>query len=132
MQKKGLSDIITTVLIILLVLAAIVIIWSFVKPLISRNITTANYQAKCLELNIMATCTPTSFTIRSISVPTGVTIKKVNYVAGSTVGSGVLTNNQLTGSGSNLANLRYSVVIGDTDGSSEYTCSENTIQCTSS
>src|SRR3989344_8936329 len=34
MNKRGLSDVVTTVLIILLALAAIVIIWAFVKPVI--------------------------------------------------------------------------------------------------
>lgn len=32
MQKRGLSDVVTTVIIILLVIAAIAIIWSFVQP----------------------------------------------------------------------------------------------------
>ncbi len=34
MQKRGLSDIVTTVLIILLVLAAIVIVWRFIRPVL--------------------------------------------------------------------------------------------------
>ena len=37
MNKRGLSDIVVTVLIILLVLAAVVIIWSFVRPAIIRS-----------------------------------------------------------------------------------------------
>ncbi|HLC31622.1 MAG TPA: hypothetical protein VJK51_03060 [Candidatus Nanoarchaeia archaeon] len=36
-QKKGLSDVVTTVLIILLVLAAVVIIWNFIRPTIENS-----------------------------------------------------------------------------------------------
>ncbi len=38
MNKRGLSDVVTTVLIILLVLAAVAIIWAFLRPAIRRSV----------------------------------------------------------------------------------------------
>ena len=55
-SKKGLSDVVTTVLIILLALAAVVIVWSFVKPTIDKagsQLTTA-----CVDLEVVpVSCT---------------------------------------------------------------------------
>lgn len=50
MNKKGLSQVVTTVLIILIVLAAVVIIWAFVRPTITEageQITT-----DCITLDV--------------------------------------------------------------------------------
>ena len=51
-NKKGLSDVVTTVLIILLALAAVIIIWSFVRPAITgagKGITTGT---ECFKTDI--------------------------------------------------------------------------------
>ena len=51
-NKKGLSDVITAVLIILLVLAAIVIIWSFVKPAIETSGGSIEPKSKCVSTTV--------------------------------------------------------------------------------
>jgi flagellin-like protein len=52
MQKKGLSEVVTTVLMVLLVIAAIIIIWVSVSPMINRakDLSTA-----CLSINLETT-----------------------------------------------------------------------------
>lgn len=50
MDRKGLSDVVTTVLIILLVLAAVVIIWSFIQPAIKRS--ASQVTGDCINLKI--------------------------------------------------------------------------------
>ena len=52
--KKGLSTVVTTLIIILLVLAAIGIIWGPIKSLLS-NSTSSLDQSKCFNLDIKAT-----------------------------------------------------------------------------
>ncbi len=52
-NKRGLSDVVTTVLIILLAIAAVLIVWSFVKPAIQKageSLTTS-----CIELELEPT-----------------------------------------------------------------------------
>lgn len=61
MNKRGLSDVITTVLIILLVLAAVAIIWAFLQPAIKRSISQVT--GECLTLNLKpVSCTYNSAT----------------------------------------------------------------------
>ncbi len=57
MQKRGLSDVVTTVLIILLALGAVILLWVFVKPLITDN-----------GLGLDTTMLTSSFTIPQSSV----------------------------------------------------------------
>jgi len=52
MAKKGLSDIVTNVLIILLVLVAISIIWFFVRPTIQQGAGSLQGANDCLTLNV--------------------------------------------------------------------------------
>ena len=52
MNRKGLSDVITTVLIILLVLAAVVLIWSFIQPAIKGGVQSAAGQTACFGLDV--------------------------------------------------------------------------------
>ena len=52
MDKKGLSDIITNVLIILLVLVAITIIWFFIKPTIERGAGQLPGAGDCITLRL--------------------------------------------------------------------------------
>ena len=47
-NRKGISDVIATVLIILITIAAIVILWQFVLPLINQNVTSGN----CMNANL--------------------------------------------------------------------------------
>ena len=49
-NRKGLSDIVTTALIILLAIVAVVIIWGFVKPLLSEG--TKQETVTCLKADV--------------------------------------------------------------------------------
>lgn len=78
-SKRGLSDVITTVLIILLALAAVAIVWSFVMPLIQRAGEEVN--SDCFTISL----TPESCTYNSA---TGDATIRVSRGAG----EGVLTD----------------------------------------
>lgn len=54
-NKKGLSDIVTNVLIILLVLVAIGIIWAFVGPTINKSAGALEGASDCLTVEMEAT-----------------------------------------------------------------------------
>ncbi len=61
LKKKGLSDVVATVLIILLALAAVVIVWSFVSPSLRNSGTQIDVQSKCLATELKPTsCTLTA------------------------------------------------------------------------
>lgn len=51
-SKRGISDVITTVLIILLVLAAIVIVWQAVKGTLTKGTETLEEQTQCLGVDL--------------------------------------------------------------------------------
>ncbi len=54
-QRKGLSTVVTTLIIVLLVLAAIGIIWGPVKNLLSSGTSQLGNANNCLNLNVQAT-----------------------------------------------------------------------------
>ena len=53
MNRKGLSDIITTVLVIVLVIAAIGILWASLKPTIQKGVESTE-QAGCYQIDLQA------------------------------------------------------------------------------
>jgi len=56
--KRGLSNIVATVLIILLALAAVAIVWSFIRPTLEDAGTTIDLSSRCLDSDAEAiTCT---------------------------------------------------------------------------
>jgi flagellin-like protein len=55
MNNKGLSGIVTTLIIILLTLVAIGIIWAVVSNLLSKSSGTVESSTKCLDVDIRAT-----------------------------------------------------------------------------
>ncbi|MBI5804390.1 hypothetical protein HY450_04040 [Candidatus Pacearchaeota archaeon] len=62
-NKKGLSDIIATVLIVLLALAAVAVVWSFIQPAIKNTGGSIDLQTKCLNTEVKPTaCTVTGGT----------------------------------------------------------------------
>ena len=67
-NKKGLSDVVATVLIILLALAAVVIVWSFVSPSLRSSGTQINVQTKCLAMELKPTNCKLSTTPLTTSV----------------------------------------------------------------
>lgn len=59
-NKKGLSDVVTIVLIILLALAAVGIIWAFIKPTIENTGGGIDLSAQCFNTEVKPTkCTTT-------------------------------------------------------------------------
>jgi len=54
-NKKGLSTVVTTLIIILLVLVAVGIIWIVVRGIIETGADTVDYSVKCLEVDVRAT-----------------------------------------------------------------------------
>ncbi len=56
-QKRGISDVVTVSLIILLAIAAVVIVWSFVRPTLEGTGQQISNSGDCLALNVKAvTC----------------------------------------------------------------------------
>jgi len=56
-NKKGISDVVTTVLIVLLSLVAIAVVWSFLSPLITRSGTQIAQTEACLSASLeVSTC----------------------------------------------------------------------------
>lgn len=51
-NKRGLSDVVTTVVIIALALVAITVVWVVVQNLISSNTDSINLQRDCLDINL--------------------------------------------------------------------------------
>ncbi len=65
LNKKGLSDVIATVLIILLALAAIVIVWSFIQPAIEGTGTSVTSSQKCFDIEVRPlSCSGTTVVIQ--------------------------------------------------------------------
>ena len=54
-NKKGLSQVVTTLIIILLVLVAIGIIWGVVSNLLDKSKGTIESSTKCMDLDVKAT-----------------------------------------------------------------------------
>jgi flagellin-like protein len=83
MNKRGLSQVVTTVILILVVLSAIVIIWAAVRPTIQR--TSEQISADCFTIELsVAGCSDSLDTNNDKINETNVTISR-------TAGSGDLT-----------------------------------------
>ena len=54
-NKKALSTVVTTLIIILLVLVAIGIIWVVINNVVTEGSDSINYSSKCLEIDVKAT-----------------------------------------------------------------------------
>ncbi|MEM4271772.1 MAG: type IV pilin [Candidatus Pacearchaeota archaeon] len=68
-NKKGLSEVVTNVLIILLVIIAIGIVWAFVSPLIFKAGTQATQAQACLGLDVKpVACVFTGGSVYNVSV----------------------------------------------------------------
>jgi hypothetical protein len=66
MNKRGVSEVITTVLIILLVLAAIVIVWQAVRGTVENASTKVETQSQCigLDLSVTGSCTGSTLSVQ--------------------------------------------------------------------
>ena len=54
-NKKGLSAVITTLIIILLVLVAVGIVWVIVRGIVEEGAIDVEYKLKCMDVNVRAT-----------------------------------------------------------------------------
>ena len=88
MNKKGLSEVVTTVLIILLVLAAVIIIWTYVKPTIENNIKKVN-TVECYSMDLAAT--------NCVKTATGVNVTVSRKSADMSIQSLVFNSETITG-----------------------------------
>lgn len=98
MNKKGLSQVVTTVLIILIVLAAVVIIWAFVRPTITEageQITT-----DCITLDLRVTNCVNNVTAGTLEV----TVRR-NAGPGDLTGVRILLADGATHDNSSLSEL---------------------------
>lgn len=93
MNKRGLSDVITSVLIIVLVIAAVVVLWTFVRPTIQKGAESVE-AANCFQLDLQ----PVSCVVNSDNVTANVTYK---WISGS----------------ADLSDVR--LVLGKADGSAD-------------
>ena len=52
MKKRGLSNLIATVLIVLLALAAVAIVWGFIKPVLEGAGPSVELGTKCVDVEV--------------------------------------------------------------------------------
>ena len=83
-SKKGLSTVVTTLIIILLVLVAIGTIWVVISNVISEGTQSADWAVKCLEVSVKATsvtnCISTSCDVTLSRTGSGDAINGVKLV----------------------------------------------------
>lgn len=101
MNRKGLSEVVTNVLMILLVIVAIVIIWAFIQAMITKSGSRIQTGAECLTLStaLETTSCVTSGVNANVTVKRGAgeaNLKKIKLVFekedGSTLNVSTLTN----------------------------------------
>ncbi len=145
-NKKGLSDVIATVLIILLALAAVVIVWSFVSPSLRGTGSQINVQTKCLAMELKPTnCKITSSSEVNVTyqLAGGDKPNKIKFLFEGASGTTDMSSTELIGSDipdsletKTKANIAYTgtiskvslvaVVLGD-DGK-EYNCNPSPVK----
>jgi len=108
-NKKGLSDVVTTVLIVLLTLVAIAILWSFLQPMFTRSGTKIQQAEACLTASLeVSSCTVTSVTVKRNAGDVNIT--EIRFIFEKADGStSVVANSTVPGElGTNL----YSNILG--------------------
>ncbi len=128
MEKRGLSDVISTVLIVLLALAAIAIVWGFIQPTIKGAGTSIDYRQKCIEAEVKPTActaaTPTENGTVTVQYLKG-TLSKAQIVVKKSSGGGTIlaqialpsllaTNKINVGTNSTTGTINNYIVVGDT------------------
>ena len=93
-NKKGLSDVVTTVLIILLVLAAVAAVWAFINNLISQGGSAVEAQGQCIGLKIE----PAVCNINNVGTPTAFASVTAQWTSGT------------LSAGTSLSGLTYAVI----------------------
>ena len=84
-NKKGLSDVVTTVIIIALSLVAIAVVWVVVNNLITSNAGTITGQSNCLKTNLEIASV-------SVNAVTNVSTIVIKRISGDDAFDGILVN----------------------------------------
>jgi FlaG/FlaF family flagellin (archaellin) len=82
-NKRGLSDVVTTVLIVLLTIVAIAILWSFLQPMFTNSGKQVQTQQECLALSLEVTNCDSVATYSNVTVkrnPGVATLKEVKLI----------------------------------------------------
>ena len=80
-QKRGLSDVVTVSLIILLAIAAVVIIWGFVKPQLTKIGEQLSSSSDCLLTDLkIKSCTGDGTTVVVENVAGDVTVDSIKLI----------------------------------------------------
>lgn len=110
-NKKGLSDIIATVLIVLLALAAIAIVWAFVSPTIRSGGEQIDATRRCFDAEVAVTSCDATLDTVTFRINKGPEfVKKVRAIVEDSDGQ-VITNTADVPAGSALF---YSSTVGVT------------------
>jgi predicted PurR-regulated permease PerM len=142
-NKKGLSNIVATVLIVLLVLAAIVLVWNVIKPAIEKTGESVETRQDCLFIDVKPlACNNNSGSYENIDLsvqvtkgePTGV-VGVIEWADGTTTSQtanspGVLATALFSGmtsnpSGQMAVESTAAAIILDSDGNN-ITCEQST------
>ena len=67
-NKKGLSGVVTTLILVLLVLAAVGIVWVVINGIITRGAENIDINAKCLEIEVTPTAASCEDALCSVTV----------------------------------------------------------------
>jgi len=135
-SKKGMSDVVTTLIIILLVIAAIGIIWVVVKPFISGGAGQFDIKSKCLSVDvkpIMVRCNETGIcdvTLKRSAGGEAISGVKIIYYdanlqTNSTISAGTI-DEQMTklvsgiSTGLNVTKVEVAVYFNDASGKPTY------------
>lgn len=93
MNKKGLSDIVATVLIVLLALAAVAIVWGFLRPMFDSVASSTDLKSKCLGVEVqpvLCTYTPKAESSGAFAGTFLVTAKGINKAGEASILRGAL------------------------------------------
>jgi len=93
-NKKGISDVVTTVLIVLLTIVAIAILWGFLQPLFTKSGTKVQMAEQCLTISLEVPSCVTTDTTASVSVkrsPGAANLKEVKVILSKPDGSTVVS-----------------------------------------
>lgn len=143
-NKKGLSNIVATVLIVLLALAAVAIVWGFLKPAFVNTGVEVGLQSQCISVEVepvLCTYDATTVTVRArnmagsavdiiavVDDAGGSTYFSMTEDAGELLGTVTFTD---TAGGLAVDDLGEVTVAGVvSDGTNTETCSGATMACT--
>src|SRR3989344_3714296 len=138
-NKKGLSDIVATVLIVLLALAAVAIVWGFLRPVFTNAASTTSLRSQCISVDVQPTVcnyndntgTGTIAITARVRNMDGSTYTSWTYPAVELLGTDTFTYTNMGAALGNGALTDFTVagVVTDDAGNNQ-TCPGTTIACT--